>query len=332
LASTVTHDPATSPPPLPEPDTTTGTKPVTLGTYIRNTIGITAPMVGVGVAIYLFWGQGCSWLDLGMMVVMYLVSMLGVTIGFHRLLTHRGFETTNTMRFIWAVCGSMSMEAPVFNWVAMHRRHHQYSDAVEDPHSPHHSGPGFIGWCKGFFRAHVGWAYEPDPANLFRYIPDLQKSPSMVLANKLFPVWVVLGLLIPAVVGGLVTESWEGALSGFIWGGLVRVFLGHHATWSVNSVCHIWGSRPYESNDLSTNNLAVGLAALGEGWHNNHHAFPTSARHGLEWWQFDLSWIVIRGMETVGLAWKVKLPSESELANKRRDKSGVTTPTAAAPQ
>ncbi|WP_439625054.1 acyl-CoA desaturase [Gemmata sp.] len=281
--------------------------------------GITVPMIGVAAAAYLTWGYGFGWLDLGLLVTMYLVSMLGVTVGFHRLLTHRGFETTNTMRFVWAVFGSMSVEAPALQWVAMHRRHHQYSDAPDDPHSPHHSGPGLVGWLKGFFRSHVGWAFEPDPENLHRYIPDLLKSPSLRFANKMFAVWVVLGLLIPAVVGGLVTMTWFGALTGFIWGGLVRVFLGHHATWSVNSICHIWGKRPYESNDLSTNNALVGVVALGEGWHNNHHAFPTSARHGLEWWQLDLSWIVIRGMQAVGLAWKVKLPSANDLATRRRD-------------
>lgn len=289
------------------------------GKQVVTFLGITLPMVGVVGAAVLLWGHGFDWLDLGLLVGMYLVSMLGVTIGFHRLLTHRGFETTNTMKFIWAACGSMSVEASAFQWVAMHRRHHQHSDAPDDPHSPHHSGPGAVGWLKGFFRAHVGWAFEPDPGNMQRYIPDLLKSPSLRVADQLFAFWIVLGLLIPTVIGGLVTMSWFGALTGFVWGGLVRIFLGHHATWCVNSICHIWGKRPFNSGDLSTNNALVGIAALGEGWHNNHHAFPTSARHGLEWWQFDISWIVIRGMQAVGLAWKVKLPSESDMANRRRD-------------
>jgi stearoyl-CoA desaturase (delta-9 desaturase) len=165
---------------------------------------------------------------------------------------------------------------------------------------------------KGFWHAHTGWAFAPMPDGLDRYAGDLRRSPALRAISNLFPLWALLGVLIPAGIGWAV-GGWRGAITGFIWGGLVRIFLGHHATWCVNSVCHIWGRKPYDSGDESRNNAFVGLVALGEGWHNNHHAFPSSARHGLRWWQFDISWCIIRAMQFVGLAWKVRLPTEHEL-------------------
>ena len=162
---------------------------------------------------------------------------------------------------------------------------------------------------RGFWHAHIGWAFTRDPAGLDRYIADLKKLTSVRLASALFPLWIVLGLAIPAVLGGILTGTWAGVWLGFLWGGLVRVFLVHHVTWSVNSVCHLWGSRPYSDRDRSRNNLLFGILAMGEGWHNNHHAFPTSARHGLRWWQIDTSYYLIRLLTWFGLAWKVRLPT-----------------------
>jgi stearoyl-CoA desaturase (delta-9 desaturase) len=166
----------------------------------------------------------------------------------------------------------------------------------------------------GFWHSHVGWVFRPDPADLDRYVKDLRQYASVRVASAMFPLWIILGLLIPAMLGGLISGHWSGVLLGFVWGGLVRVFLVHHVTWSVNSICHLWGSSPYPEKDHSRNNLVFGVLALGEGWHNNHHAFPTSARHGLRWWQIDISYYVIKLLALVGLAWKVRLPANRSIA------------------
>jgi stearoyl-CoA desaturase (delta-9 desaturase) len=198
----------------------------------------------------------------------------------------------------------------------MHRRHHQHSDGTDDPHSPNHHGEGLRGLLAGWWHAHVGWMFYKDPEDLSRYVGDLQADPVVRRVSSTWTLWSAAGLLLPAVLGGLITWSWTGALLGFIWGGLTRVFLVHHVTWSINSVCHLWGTRPFRSHDESRNNAIFGVLALGEGWHNNHHAFPTSARHGLRWWEFDASYLLIRGLELIGLAWKVKVPSAEALDRK----------------
>jgi stearoyl-CoA desaturase (delta-9 desaturase) len=240
---------------------------------------------------------------------MYLLTALGITVGFHRLFTHKSFETNCVVRFILATLGSMAAQGSVLKWAAIHRRHHQHSDSPDDPHSPHQQGRGLWGLIYGFWHAHIGWVFKPDPADLDRYVKDLRQSASLRVASAMFPLWIILGLLIPAILGGLLTGHWAGVLLGFVWGGLVRVFLVHHVTWSVNSICHMWGRRPYPEKDHSRNNFVFGVLALGEGWHNNHHAFPTSARHGLRWWQIDISYYVIRLLALLGLAWKVRLPA-----------------------
>jgi stearoyl-CoA desaturase (delta-9 desaturase) len=272
---------------------------------------IIVPFLGLGAAVFFLWGGGVCWLDLILLLGMYVVTGLGITVGFHRLFTHRAFETGRTVQFLLAACGAMAVEAPLLKWVAIHRRHHQHSDTAADPHSPHHQGSGFLGLLRGLWHAHIGWFFHPDPPDVYRYVKDLRQSRLLRTAGALFPVWVGAGLLVPAVLGGLLTGTWMGALLGLLWGGLVRIFLLHHVTWSVNSVCHLWGSRPFATADQSRNNLLFGILALGEGWHNNHHAFPTSARHGLRWWQFDASYWFIRALALVGLAWKVSLPADS---------------------
>jgi stearoyl-CoA desaturase (delta-9 desaturase) len=249
---------------------------------------------------------------------MYALTALGVTVGFHRLFTHRSFETTRPVKFIFAVLGSMALEGPVLKWVAMHRRHHQHSDGEGDPHSPHHHGEGLRGLLAGAWHAHVGWIFDPDPADLPRYAGDLARDGVVRSVSRTWVLWSAIGLVLPAVLGGLITWSWRGALLGFIWGGLARVFLVHHVTWSINSVCHLWGTRPFKSRDESRNNFLFGVVGMGEGWHNNHHAFPTSARHGLRWWELDLSYWVIRGLAAAGLAWKVRVPAAPAVAAKRQ--------------
>lgn len=280
--------------------------------WITTFIGVTVPLVGLVAGIVLTWGWGITWVDLGLLVGMYLASMLGVTIGFHRLFTHRSFQTYAPIQCLFGVLGSMSLQGPLLDWVGRHRLHHQHSDKDGDPHSPYPHDRGIWGWLKGFWHSHIGWAFSPMPDSLARYAGDWRRNRLIRIVSDLFPLWALLGLVIPSAIG-FAFGGWWGALTGFIWGGLVRILLGHHATWSVNSICHLWGSKPFASGDESRNNALVGVVALGEGWHNNHHAFPLSARHGLEWWQFDLSWIIIRTMSKCGLAWKVRLPSRGEL-------------------
>jgi stearoyl-CoA desaturase (delta-9 desaturase) len=283
-----------------------------------NLAGIIIPFLGV-ISVPLFlWGWGFSWIDLGLLAGMYFATALGITVGFHRLFTHKSFETHVAVEFILAVLGSMAVQGPLFKWVAVHRRHHQHSDQPEDPHSPLHHGPGVWGVVRGMWHAHIGWLFLPDSRTLGTYVKDLKKRRALRIASSLFPVWVALGMAIPTVVGGVLTGSWLGAATGFLWGGLIRVFLVHHVTWSINSACHLWGQRPFQSDDASRDNAVFGYLALGEGWHNTHHAFPISARHGLRWWQLDVTYWIIRALELFGAAWNVKIPSKAAQAQKRR--------------
>ncbi|MBX9580106.1 MAG: acyl-CoA desaturase [Gemmataceae bacterium] len=285
-------------------------EPLSLAARAATLTAVFIPHARFGAAGASVWGWGLGWVEFGLLAGMYVLSALGITVGFHRLFTHKSFETNAVVRFVLAALGSMAVQGSVLRWVAYHRRHHQHSDTPDDPHSPHHAGGrGLWGVVRGFWHSHIGWAFKPDPVNLDRYVADLKKLTSVRAADALFPLWIVLGLAAPAALGGVLTGSWAGALLGLLWGGLVRVFLVHHVTWSVNSVCHLWGSRPYPEKDHSRNNLLFGLLAMGEGWHNNHHAFPSSARHGLRWWQVDASYYVIRLMAWAGLAWKVRLPA-----------------------
>jgi stearoyl-CoA desaturase (Delta-9 desaturase) len=285
-----------------------------LGIQIANLAGVVLPFAGLVAAFIFLWGWGFSWVDFGLLLGLYLLTAIGVTVGFHRLFTHRAFETNRVVQAILAILGSMAVQGPLAKWVAVHRRHHQHSDADGDPHTPHHHGNGILGVLAGLWHAHVGWLFKSEGADLMRYARDIRKSRLLRTLSALFPVWVVLGLVIPTVLGGILTGTWLGALLGFIWGGLARIFLVHHVTWSVNSVCHLWGAQPFAGEDQSRNNIVFGILALGEGWHNNHHAFPTSARHGLRWWQIDLSYWIIRALALCRLAWKIKVPAQHALA------------------
>jgi len=294
------------------------TEHATFGFHLTNVLAIAIPFAGLIVAIVLAWGWGFTWTHLAMLGGSYLLSAIGITVGYHRLFTHKSFETYRPVELVFALLGSMAVEGPLLKWVATHRRHHQHSDDDGDPHSPHHHGHGVLGTLRGLWHAHAGWIFRPDAPGLYRYVADLYPDKLLRRISVLFPLWVAVSMLIPAVIGGLVHMSWTGALLGFIWGGLVRVFLVHHVTWSINSVCHLWGTRPFRSHDESRNNPIFGVIGLGEGWHNNHHAFPTSARHGLRWWEFDASYWIIRGLELCGLAWRVRVPSAAALSAKMR--------------
>ena len=294
-------------------------RPTSTGLKMRviNLAAVTIPFAGLVAAIIMLWGVAFNWIYLALLGGMYVATAIGINVGYHRFFTHRSFKTPRFIEAILAVLGSMAVEGPVIQWAAMHRCHHQHSDEHQDPHSPHSHDAGFWNMVRGMWHAHMGWLFRPHPPGLARYVNDLRKDRLVCRMSKLFPLWVLVGLLIPAALGGLFTLSWMGVLLGFIWGGLVRIFLVHHVTWSINSVCHIWGTRPFETHDESRNNAIFGVLALGEGWHNNHHAFPTSARHGLYWWQLDVTYMIIRGMALVGLARDVRVPSPDRIAAKR---------------
>jgi stearoyl-CoA desaturase (delta-9 desaturase) len=287
-----------------------------LSTRIIYLVAVILPFAGLLTAIGLLWPLKFGWTYIGLLVGMYILTGLGVTVGYHRLFTHRSFETGRVMTFIIGAFGSMAAEGPIITWVATHRKHHQHSDGEEDPHSPHAHGSGFWGMLRGLWHAHMGWLIDAREVDETRYAPDLQRDPVVRALSKTFPLWVALGLLIPAALGGLLTMSWFGVLLGLLWGGFVRIFLVHHVTWSVNSICHIWGAQRFESHDESRNNMICALLSFGEGWHNNHHAFPASARHGLRWWEIDTSYMVIKAMKALGLARNIRTPAPDRIEAK----------------
>src|SRR5919199_3742280 len=284
-----------------------------------TTVAVVVPFVGFLAAIVLLWGGLVTGRDLAIFAGMYVLVGFGITIGFHRLLTHRSFEAPTAVRAALAVLGSMSVQGAVIHWVADHRKHHTFADEDGDPHSPHlHEGEGWRGVLKGMWHAHTGWLFDREErASARRYARDLREDPGMRFVDRFFPLWVVLGLAIPFAAGlALSGGELAAGLTAMLWGGLVRIFVLHHATWSVNSICHIYGKRPFAIEDESRNNWAVAFVSLGEGWHHNHHAFPTSARHGLRRLQLDPSYAVIRALEWLGLAREVKLPTPAQIARR----------------
>ncbi|MFO0966349.1 MAG: acyl-CoA desaturase [Gemmataceae bacterium] len=288
--------------------------PQSVAMRIAILVAVVAPFAGLVCAMISFWGWGFSWGEFSLLAGMYLATAIGITVGYHRLFSHHSFETNRVIKVILAVLGSMAVQGSLMRWVAAHRRHHQHSDKEQDPHSPHGRGRGILGMLRGLWHAHTGWLFKPEVNNLVRYVKDLRQSKTLRFVSALFPVWVLAGLLIPTALGFFFLGGWRGALLGLIWGGLVRIFFVHHVTWSVNSICHLWGGQPYKSGDMSRNNFVFGVLALGEGWHNNHHAFPTSARHGFRWWQIDFSYWIIRVLAILGLAWNVRRPGKAALA------------------
>jgi stearoyl-CoA desaturase (delta-9 desaturase) len=269
-----------------------------------NLFGVVVPFLGVLLAVVLLWNRAVDAVDLGIFVVMYLLTAFGVTIGYHRLLTHRAFATYPVLERVFAVLGSLSVQGSVMDWVADHRKHHAHTDRDGDPHSPH---VGHGSGLAGLWHAHVGWLLETQgQADWKRYATDLYEDPKMRRIGRRFPLIAGLSLLIPALAGFVLHGfTLDGALRGLVWGGLVRIFLVHHVTWSVNSVCHFFGRRRFAVDDQSTNVGWLALLSLGESWHHNHHAFPRSAYHGLRWWEVDLSGLIISAMQRLGLAWNV---------------------------
>jgi stearoyl-CoA desaturase (delta-9 desaturase) len=269
-----------------------------------NLLGVVMPFAGLLIAVILLWNRAVDAIDLAILLVMYLATALGVTIGYHRLLTHRSFQTHPWVERTFAVLGSLSVQGSVLDWVADHRKHHAHTDVEGDPHSPH---VGHGSGLRGLWHAHTGWLMETQgQADWKRYAAELYEDPRMRRIGKRFPYYVLATLLIPTALGFVLHGfTLGGALRGYVWGGLVRIFLVHHVTWSVNSICHYFGSRRFAIEDRSTNVFWLALPSLGESWHHNHHAFPRSARHGLRWWEVDVSALIISGLERTGLAWNV---------------------------
>jgi stearoyl-CoA desaturase (delta-9 desaturase) len=272
-----------------------------------NLLGVLVPFAGFLAAVVLLWGTDLvGWTDLAVFAGMYLLTAYGVTLGFHRLLTHRSFATHKWVEYALAIGGSMAVQGPVMQWVADHRKHHAHTDQEGDPHSPHGHGSGLRGAIRGLWYAHMGWLFDrAGQAEQSRFARELYEDRGMQRINRLFPLWVALGIAIPFVIGYAVDGGVGGALTAAVWGGAVRVFMLHHVTWSINSVCHFFGRRRFEVDDQSTNVFWLAPFSLGESWHHNHHTFPRSARHGLRWYELDITGWVIRGMKRVKLAWNV---------------------------
>jgi stearoyl-CoA desaturase (Delta-9 desaturase) len=271
---------------------------------IANLGAVVFPFLATLAAAALFWNRLVSPLDLLIATTMYLLTAIGITVGYHRLLTHRSFQTAKPLEYLFAVLGSMAVQGPVISWVADHRKHHAHTDRDGDPHSPHvgHDG-GVGGVLAGLWHAHTGWLMSTQGrADWKRYAPDLYEDPGMRTISRRFVPLLLAGLALPALASYLVSGTVAGAATGLLWGGLVRIFFVHHVTWSVNSVCHFLGSRRFDTDDRSTNVFWLALPSLGESWHHNHHAFPRSAVHGLKRWEMDPSALLIAAMEKVGLA------------------------------
>jgi stearoyl-CoA desaturase (Delta-9 desaturase) len=266
------------------------------------------PFLALGVAAWQAWGHALRTSDLLIFFVMYVATVLGVTVGFHRHFTHRSFKTTRPVRVLLAVLGSAAVEGPVISWVADHRKHHAFSDREGDPHSPHVGhGVGWRGALRGLFHAHLGWLFVHDQrGKRSRYAPDLLADRAMCFVDRTFLVWVFAGLAVPFGLGWAIGGSLAGALTGLLWGGAVRMLVLHHVTFSINSLCHFFGRRRFPTDDRSRNLAWLALPSMGEAWHNNHHAFPTSAAHGMRPWEVDPSALVIRALEASGLAWDVQ--------------------------
>jgi stearoyl-CoA desaturase (delta-9 desaturase) len=282
-------------------------------------VAVVVPPLGLLSAMGLLWGVAFHWLDLVLFLGFYVVCAFGTTIGFHRYFTHRGFETGHLVKGVLAVLGCMTMQGPLTQWVTDHRKHHALSDRPGDPHSPHVGhGDGALGAVGGFVHAHVGWLFSNLGMEQGReYGKDLYDDRMLRLIDRAYLLWVALTLGLPFLLGYWLGGTVQAGLEGLVWGGLIRIFAYQHATFSVNSICHMFGRKDYRSRDEARNNRLVALLVFGEGWHNNHHAFPASARHGLDRGQIDVSWWIIRGLERLGLVWNVKVPDTAQLERRR---------------
>ena len=281
------------------------------------------PLIGVGFAIWSLWGRGLSGVDAAIFGVTYAFTGLGVSAGFHRLFAHKTYEAKGPARAVLAAAGSMSIEMGVISWVATHRRHHAFADRPGDPHSPHlDAAQGTKGIVRGLWFAHMGWLLTSERTDPDRWAPDLVKDRTIKWIDRMFPMWVALSFAIPPVLGFAFTRTLGGTLTAFLWGSLVRIFLLHHVTFSINSVCHVFGRRPYDTKEESRNVWMLAFISFGEAWHNNHHAFPWSSTLGLRWWQIDPGTMLIRILRAAGLVSNVKRPGRTEIVAKAPLRAG----------
>jgi stearoyl-CoA desaturase (delta-9 desaturase) len=317
--------------PAPSPGTATengptpiGPKPVVEGTKGRGEqialyTFVIVPFLAVLAAVPMAWGWGLGWTDVVLFAVFYTISGFGITVGYHRHFTHGSFKANRPLRVSLAVAGGLAIEGPVIRWVADHRRHHAFSDRAGDPHSPWRYGNSIPALMKGLGFAHVGWMFDVEHTSREKFTPDLLRDPTIVRLDRLFPLWAAISVLGPMLLGGLITWSWAGALTAFFWATLVRIFVVHHITWSINSVCHTIGERPFNAHDKSANFWPLAVISFGESWHNTHHADPTAARHGVLRGQLDPSARLIWIFEKLGWATDVRWPRPERLARLRAD-------------
>lgn len=282
-----------------------------IGPTVLALLGV-IPMVAFGLA---------SWVDLGLFLAFWAITAAGITVGYHRYFTHGSFKANRGLKIVLGVMGSMALEGSINQWVADHRKHHKFSDEVGDPHSPWRFGTSRKAVLKGLWFAHMGWLFTEEQATVQQFAPDIQKDEDLQRITRAFPIIVVVSILLPGIIGGLITWSWLGFATGLFWGGIVRIAVVHHVTWSINSICHVFGNRPFKSDDLSSNVAWLAIPAMGENWHNLHHADPTCARHGVMKGQIDISARIIRGLEVTKLAYDVRWPKPERLAKKLVDPS-----------
>ncbi|MFC4534216.1 acyl-CoA desaturase [Sphaerisporangium dianthi] len=305
----------TTPPPPPRPDLEP--EPKSNFERVLLVIFVTVPFLALVAAVPMAWGSFLGWSDIAITAFFYVFTGLGVTVGLHRYFTHGSFKANRPLKIVLAIAGSMSLEMGVIDWVATHRRHHKYSDKEGDPHSPWRFGNDWKALTKGLLFAHIGWMFSSERTNQERFAKDLMSDKDVARIHRLFPWLVFASLALPAVIGGLVTWSITGAITAFFWGSLVRIAMLHHVTWSINSVCHVFGDEAFEVRDKSRNVWWLAIPSFGESWHNLHHCDPTAARHGALKGQIDPSARVIRWFEQAGWATDVRWPTAERLAAKR---------------
>lgn len=288
---------------------------------LTASLAVVLPLMGVVLAARQAATVGVATRDLVLFAVLYVVTMMGTELGYHRYLTHRAFQAKPWLRALLAVTGSMAGNGPPIWWAAIHRRHHQHSDSLGDPHSPNLHGTSWRGRLAGAWHSHIGWMFRTDltASDALLYARDLVGDRRLLAIDRAYPLWILLGLAVPAAIGGAMTGTWTGAWTGFLWGGLVRHFFVQHGLWwGILTVCHRWGTRPFVSGDDSVNNACVAPLLMGGGWHNNHHAFPYSARAGLRWWEVDFAWWALVVLERLGWAWDVRVPTPAAVEAARR--------------
>jgi stearoyl-CoA desaturase (delta-9 desaturase) len=291
-----------------------------VNSFLFTALGLGGVAAGIYRALYV---QPLTLATIGIFLSFFVLIGLGITAGFHRHFTHRSFKAKPAVRVALAVLGCMAGQGPVVFWVALHRMHHEYADKEGDPHSPNLAGSSVLQKAAGLWHAYLGWTIKHEVPNANFYARDILRDPLIMAVNRQYYLWILIGLLLPAAIGGAITHNMAGAIDGFVWGGLVRMFAVHNIIWWITSFAHVFGRRDFESRDRSTNSGWIALPTLGESWHNNHHAFPAAAILWFRWWQVDIAGGTIRLLEILGLAWDVRRPSPSELERKRITKAAA---------